>query len=80
MLAATVIGIFLVPALYAAFQVAAERLSVGALHWRGQGGPKPACTGIDTAAEAPAQAPEDGRRQPETEPTFQTPDSRSGLS
>jgi multidrug efflux pump subunit AcrB len=41
MLAATLIGIFLVPALYAAFQLAAERLSVGALCWRGRRGPSP---------------------------------------
>jgi multidrug efflux pump subunit AcrB len=38
MLAATLIGIFLVPALYGAFQIAAERLAVGAPRRRGQRG------------------------------------------
>jgi multidrug efflux pump subunit AcrB len=58
MLAATVIGIFVVPALYVAFQIATERLTLGASGWgRGQ---EPARTGIDTAAEAPARAAGDG--------------------
>jgi hypothetical protein len=60
MLAATLIGIFLVPALYAAFQIAAERLAGGAPRWRGQRGQERAPTGIDTATEAPARAGGDG--------------------
>ena len=42
MLAATLIGIFLVPALYAAFQIAAERLAVRAPRWRGRPRREPA--------------------------------------
>ena len=57
MLAATLIGIFLVPALYAGFQIAAEQLALGAPRWRGQEG---APAGIDAAAEAPARAVGDG--------------------
>ena len=60
MLAATLVGIFLVPALYAAFQIAAERLAAVAPRWRGQRHQEPARAGIDTAGEAPARAVGDG--------------------
>jgi multidrug efflux pump len=59
MLAATLIGIFLVPALYAAFQIAAERLAVGAPRWRGQRGQERARPETD-ATEAPGRAGGDG--------------------
>lgn len=60
MLAATLIGIFLIPALYAAFQSAAERFSLGAPRWRPQRGREPARPGIDPTAEASARAAGDG--------------------
>jgi AcrB/AcrD/AcrF family len=53
MLAATLIGIFLIPALYAAFQIAAERLAIGAPRWPAERGREPARVGIDPPPKLP---------------------------